>query len=198
MDFNNLQLRLKRLFNALNLRYDQDIKSNIKFSRTVSQGVHTIGFSFEDKDETEITNRIFQMISAIASLKDHLKSEMTRNKKNPKLVEDLIDNSLELSLILDLWNQDKHGYPLKKSNRSNKNPKIVNISRGLITTGGKGSISFEITPEKTNFQKSEGGIAIHIGAEIVDDKGKFIIFLDDLLENAVREIEDFLTKNNIS
>jgi len=193
MDFNDLNSRLKRLSLALDKRYELDIKPQVNISRKVSGDIHEIGFSFGAMEETEMIERIFSVINNIAGLKDHLKNKLESIGKNPKLVESMINGSKALSLVLDLWNQDKHGYPLKKTNRSNLSPQIVNVDQGLVisNSSNKASVSFTITEDSASYASSENA-AIAISGEVVDDSGKFIISVENMFRRAIIDLESFL------
>lgn len=193
MDFNDLDTRLKRLSLALGKRYESDIKSQVKISKKVSGDVYEVGFSFGTMEETEMIERIFGIINNIASLKDHLKNKLESIGRDPKLVENMIDSSKALSLVLDLWNQDKHGYPLKETNRSNLNPQIVNVNQGLVISNSsdKTSVSFTITEDSASYASSENA-AIAISGEVVDGSGKFIISVENMFRQAVIDLESFL------
>jgi len=195
MDFNNLEKRLERLSNALGKRFDPDIKSHTKVIRKTSGRKHMIGVSFDGGfDESELNNRVFGIISAIGGLKDHLKKQMRKVKKDPQLLEEMINNSLELQLILDLWNQDKHGSPLnKKYRRSNKNPKIVNISSGLSLTGGnKGSVTVSFSGNKATLGSVTENMAIKISGDVVDEEGNLIMKTDEMFKTSLDKIEKFV------
>lgn len=193
MDFNDLDSRLKRLNLALDKSYELNIKSQVKISRKVSGDIHEIGFSFGAMEETEMVEKIFNVINNIASLKDHLKNKLESVRKDPTAVEDMINNSKTLSLILDLWNQDKHGYPLKKTNRSNLNPQIINVNQGLVisNSSNKASVSFRITQDSASYTSSENA-AIAISGEVVDGSGKFIISVENMFRQATADLEGFL------
>lgn len=193
MDFNDLNSRLERLSLALDKRYELDIKPQVNISRKVSGDIHEIGFSFGAMEETEMIERIFSVINNVASLKDHLKNKLESIGKDPKLVENMINNSKALSLILDLWNQDKHGYPLKKTNRSKLNPQIVNVDQGLVisNSSNKASVSFTITEDSASYASSENA-AIAISGEVVDGSGKFIISVENMFRQAITGLESFL------
>ncbi len=198
MDFNDLNSRLKRLSLALDKRYELDIKPQVNISRKVSGNIHEVDFSFGAMDETEMIERIFSVINNIAGLKDHLKNKLESIGKNPKLVEDMINGSRTLSLILDLWNQDKHGYPLKKTNRSKLNPQIVNVDQGLVisNSSNKASVSFTITEDNASYSSSENA-AIAISGEVIDGSGKFIISVENMFRQAIVDLENFLKTQSL-
>lgn len=198
MDFNDLDSRLKRLDLALDKRYELDIRPQVNISRKISGDVHEIGFSFGAMGETEMVERIFSVINNIASLKDHLRNKLESIGKDPKLVESVIDDSKALCLVLDLWNQDKHGYPLKKTNRSKLNPQIVNVDQGLVISNSstRASVSFTITENSASYTSSENA-AIAVSGEVVDGSGKFIISVENMFRQAVVDLENFLKTQNL-
>ena len=197
MDFNDLNSRLKRLSVALGKRYELDIKSQVKIARKVTSGKHAVEFSFGTLDETEMIERIFNVINNIAGLKDHIKNKLRSKNKDPKLIENMINNSDVLKLIMDLWNQDKHGYPLTKKNRSKRNPKIININQGLtISRGKKASVSFSITANCASYASSENA-AVVISGEVVDETGSFIISVENMFKQAITDIENFIKSQNL-
>jgi hypothetical protein len=199
MDFNDLNARLKRLGLALGRQYELDIKSNVKVVREVEGNVHKIGFSFGNLNELESTERILNVINNIASLKDHLKNALKKNKKNPQLVEDMIDNSYSWKLLLDLWNQDKHGAPLKKMNRSKKNPKIIDVNQGLVIQrgGSSASVTFEITENEASYSSSQNA-AVAISGSIVDESGNFLISVENMFREALTELELFMKTEGLA
>ena len=110
----------------------------------------------------------------------------------------MINGSRTLSLILDLWNQDKHGYPLKKTNRSKLNPQIVNVDQGLVisNSSNKASVSFTITEDNASYSSSENA-AIAISGEVIDGSGKFIISVENMFRQAIVDLENFLKTQSL-
>jgi hypothetical protein len=116
-----------------------------------------------------------------------------KNGHDSQIVEDEINNSLHLQILIDIVNQEKHGSLLKKP-RSNKNPIITDPSNGFRLASKKSS-STEI-----NFTK-EGNIISHgaspamfIDALIRDDKGQLLFRLDELVETCYTKWHDLAIK----
>lgn len=187
MDYNDFTNRLKRTLASLNARFDDEIAVEVTHKKRIVRNpdntqTSTISFSYKfgNLNEEELINKIFIMLYNLASLKDHLKNNMQKNNFNPQIVEDEINNSLHLQVLIDIVNQEKHGYPLKKSNRSNKNPLVINIKQALqITTRSGANIFFTPTGLKT---KGEAQQQMIINADIVDGEENLLFTLDDLLE----------------
>lgn len=90
-------------------------------------------------------------------------------------------------------NQDKHGYPLTKTNRSNKNPLLKNFKQSLQLLSRFSS--FSIT--KTGEIKTQGSSRITISCDVYDDKGNKICNIDELIENCLHLFEKIIDKNEI-
>lgn len=193
MDFNDLSSRLERIYTSLNERYDYNIDTNIK-SEIITNGRYSkIHTHFGNKNFAELSNTIFGAIGAIADLKDHLV-----NKTSKKSVEDMINMSIELSLILDLNNKDKHGDPLTRTNRSGKNPNLANLCQGL-SPAGRSKTFFTMTYDGQNINPGPraGEFRIVTSADVVDQEGNVIMTLDKMLYGGIAEIEKFLSQHNL-
>jgi hypothetical protein len=199
MDFNDINSRLKRIYSAIGKQTEHDVSSNVKQVFEKSGDEYGVGVVFGKRDETELQNIAFGIINTIASLKDHLKTKIKANGGNPKSVENMINGSIELMLIMDLWNQDKHGYPLTKNNRSKKNPRVVNFTQGLTMSGGtQATVTFKVTPAGINHVSSTENTVIKINAEIVDEHGTLIMPLDKMIDASVIIIENFVSDNKLN
>ena len=60
-------------------------------------------------------NKIFIIFYNLASLKDNIKNCLEKKGLDKNLIEIEINNSLHLQVLIDIVNQEKHGYPLKKT-----------------------------------------------------------------------------------
>lgn len=200
MDFNDIISRLKRLYNAVDKQYEYDIASNVKKIFERSGDKVKVGIVFGNHDEVELNNRIFGIINAIASLKDHLKKKFLELQKNPQDIESMINNSDGLKLIIDLWNQDKHGYPLTRNTRSNRNPKVINIGQGLtFTNSAQASVTFRVNADNDKIDKiqSTDNSVIKIHGDIVDDTGNLIMSLDKMIESSIEKIENLVNQHKL-
>lgn len=206
MDYNNLSERLKKTLNSLNGRFDDDIavylthekkeRINLDNTKTTELSFH---YSFGKDDTETIINRIFIILYNLASLKDHLKNSLQKKGINTHKVEDEINNSLHLQVLIDIINQEKHGYPLKKSNRSNKNPLIVGACQMLemsTAAGVENSVSGSyLTADGIQFF-GDGTQKVKISAEITDGDKNRLFSLDELIETAYEKILSLAQKHN--
>ncbi len=122
MDVNNIESRLRRVYISIGKIIIQDHAKDVSFSHNLgsNQGSTITDINFGPTDEDEQYLRIENVLSALGRLKEHLKNRMTALSLDKKLVEDEIDNNIALQLIADLDNTEKHGYPLRNSDRSKK------------------------------------------------------------------------------
>lgn len=112
MDYNDFSSRLKRTISSLNGRFDEEVAVYVNYSQNENESSFSI-IAGNDDEET-IINKIFIILYNLSSLKDHLKNHLKGKNINPQIIEDEINNSLHLQILIDIVNQEKHGYPLKK------------------------------------------------------------------------------------
>lgn len=181
MIYNDIQARLKSIYASIQQKYEYEdgvvkrMKSEIKEDGSV--------FISLDKDEHDLYNKINIIIFNLANVKDCL----VKNGVNKKILETEINKSLYLQLILDLANQERHGYPLTKTRRSSKDPLIQNVH--LVMT---------VSNRKNNFyvERNDGAavqnIMSVIVADITDSTGNIICRLDELVDNALADWEKII------
>lgn len=193
MDFNDLQLRLERIYTAIGDLTDWEIQKYVKITIVgdVDDPNKTAVISFDNgKSESELTNIVVVTIEHFAKLKDHLKKKLG---SRDQLVEDNINKSFELQLIMDLYNAEKHGYPLQRPDRSHKSPRIQNI-KTVLTIPPQEVIGINTRTREVVVQ---GNCHIKVLAEIVDKNGVFICSLSQLVDTAMREWEHFIRDHNL-
>jgi len=72
------------------------------------------------------------------SLPDHLRRWMKKCGLDPKRVDGIVNGSSVLQVMIDLCNNDKHGYPPRDGGRSGRAPKLEDIQRVLRLATGAG------------------------------------------------------------
>ncbi len=112
----------------MNARFDNDIRknTNVEFIQTdKGTGTRT---TFGKSDENSYLNNIMIILHNLANIKDNLIKSLEAKGKTKqqakRIVEDEINSSLHLQVLIDMVNQEKHGYPLTLHIRSHKNPLI--------------------------------------------------------------------------
>ncbi|MFH2136741.1 MAG: hypothetical protein ABII19_03900 [Patescibacteria group bacterium] len=196
MNYNDIESRLKIIYTSIDQQYSYGVdalnETCTKIDNEADRWKLTISF-YDPSEEPKVLNQINSVISNLANIKDCLKQKLKERGDDPKVIESEIDNSTDLQLILDLANQEKHGYPLTKTRRSQKDPLIKNISRSLTPSN---------KPDNIRVEKSDGSAILNamtsITAEITDYTGNLLCHLDDLVENALNIWEQIIKKYNIT
>jgi len=111
-----------------------------------------------------------------------------------------IENEIELSdhlkLIIDLDNKEKH---CKLNNsRSGKYPYLDEVDRALsvMTNQDIQSSSFSVNPFTGQFE-ANGGVGVTLSAEIKDNNGIIICSLDELIDKSIKDWEKIIKKFNL-
>ena len=186
---NDLSKRVKRIYAALG---DVEITNMKQFTPQLINNGKRIGFSqnfMGGLSDEGLANSINSLIHNIVSLRDNLKSWVARNSLDKRKVDDVFKNSESLKIMMDLWNNDKHGYPPRDAGYSGKSPQIINIhSEMQLSSGNKKGSSVMMTfnaQGKPQISGSGSGNVIITG-DIVDKENKKI---GDFHKIAVEAIE---------
>lgn len=135
--------RINRIYAAIGAIEENDPK---KLRATVIQ-TDKIKAVFQDFrgsfSDDDLSNYAHTVIHNIANLQDHLRRWAAHNGHEKTKVDQIVANSLDLQIIKDLSDNDKHGYPRRDGGYSGKYPQLVNINRvmQLKTQAKKGSTS---------------------------------------------------------
>ena len=148
------------------------------------------GFSDDD-----LSNQAHSVIHNIANLRDHLRRWASHHDQDKNKVDQAIDNCLELQIMKDLSNNDKHGYPPRDGGHSRQCPQVVEINRAMrLQTRAK-------TGSKIGMTIGAGGVPKFIGdgtakavvtGDVVDNDGNRIGDLYDIANKAVEAWETLL------
>jgi len=192
MDYNNVQIRLGKIYSSVGEQFSYGYDALDTTHTEIKDNCISISF-FNPNDEPKVLNQINGVIANLANIKDCLKKKLEHRGDDPKVIENEIDNSLYLQIIIDLSNQEKHGYPLTKTRRSKKDPLIKNVGRALSTSN---------KPDNTRYEKGDGSaimnMMVMIRADITDSDGNILYRLDDLVANALNTWEQIIKKYNIT
>ena len=207
MDYNDISARLKRTLISLNARFDDDIavyttvtKNEKKIDNKTTEFNLKIEYHFGKHDQETLINKIVIILYNLASLKDHIKNSIKNVGGESKIVEDEINESLHLQVLIDIVNQEKHGYPLK-NRRSLKDPLITNIRESYqITVSGSGngqSSSFVFMTQDGFKHVGDGKEQMVIVADITDGDGNLLFSLDELVNTSFYKMEKLINDNNL-
>lgn len=188
ISFNDLELRIGLLYDSINSHFEEFKKPEPIYEESVSENgkkqlTITLGGGItSEKEKRGALNRINSILYNIANLKDNLKDYFKKGLSE-KIIEINIDNSQCLCIVIDLVNQEKHGYPLTKTNRSKLNPKIVNVENSL-------KINMPIAGVFYNVMDGQ----VEVKADIVDFNNNFLFTFEELVRQSIQNWEDFFIK----
>jgi hypothetical protein len=121
--------RVRRIYAAVEAVEETDPKK-LKATVIATDKVRCVFQDFRgDFSDEELYNYAYSVIHNIANLRDHLRKWAAHNGEDKEKVDQVIGQSLELQIIKDLSNNDKHGYPPRYGGHSGKSPKLVKITR---------------------------------------------------------------------
>lgn len=143
----------------------------------------------------ELSNRAHMLIHNIANLRNHLRKWAAHNGKDKKKVDKAFDQSLELQIIEDLSNNDKHRYPSRNGGLSGKCPRLVGINRVMqLKTQAKKGSSIGMTLGVDGAPKffGDGTAKAIITGDVVDNKNNRIGDLHKIATKAVEALEQLL------
>lgn len=200
MDFGDIKLRLERIYSSINKQTDTDINKHLQILFMINHpatGENTFDIKmdcYKQNKEPEIVNILMGTIDNIAKIKDHIINIIESRGENRQIIEDEINNSLDLSIITDLSNEDKHGYPLKKTNRSNLKPHIKNPRTELQLVGKASITTPAIIPGKgiVGDFETEGDVRIIVDADIMNEQNDKIANASVIIENAIKQWEEVI------
>lgn len=214
MDFNDLHARLDRTLSSFDSRFEINLRDNLSAEVNEAETEKSVSLVIGDDTQSEMTNKIFLILYNLAILKDHVANALRKKSLNGNLIETEINNSLHLQILVDLVNQDKHGYPLTKTNRSNKNPILTGINQviefsndrpmPLLESGEPDILKFLSQNEPSvsmNFGGevgSSGNNKTVIRAEISDDKHNLLFSIDELIEECYSKFDSFIKRHSLA
>ena len=195
MNADDINSRIKRLYLALGKNVDDNIAEHIliEHRKTKTGGAVSISFGGKD-DELELEEQVMSVIAHLAKLKDHLKNELELRGFQRSLIEDEINQSESLQLIIDLDNAEKHGTKLHKP-RSDKKPKVINLQHAITQKNSNEPSVFQINPFSGEFKSSNS--VITITGDVVDKNGVRICSISNLITEALETWERFIDKYEI-
>jgi len=186
---------MNRIYSSINLKYDDDVVKNTNITIYDNNKIKGYFINFGRDSDSEKHSKIISILYNISTLKDHLKGALLSKHLDKDIVEDTIDSNLYLQLLIDLVNQDKHGYPLTKTNRSKKNPVLKNFSQNLQL--GKYNEKASLTISKTGKIITQGNSRISITCDVFDENGNKLCSIDELIDNCLKVFEELIHDNSL-
>lgn len=175
----SIRERISRIYAAIGAIEETDpqkLKATVIQTENISAVFQDFRGAFSD---VELSNQAHMVIHNIANLRDNLRRWATQQGQDKAKVDQTVGNCLELQIVLDLSNNDKHGYPPRDGGHSGKSPQLIEINRvmQLWTQAKKGSM-----------------IAMTIGAggvpHFIGDGAARAVVTGDVVDNAKNRIGD--------
>jgi len=146
-------------------------------------------------NDAELSNLAHTLIYNIANLRNHLIKLAVQTGLDKENINEAFKQSLELRIIQDLSDNDKHGYPPRNGGYSKQCPQLVNINRimQLKTQAKKGSI-IGMTSGADGVPKifGDGTAKAIITGDVVDNKNNRIGDFHEIATKAVEAWEQLL------
>lgn len=188
MDDEELSCKLHRIYAAINANEEKDLN---KIKPAIVQNQSFILFHQDFRGglkDPDLSNLAYSLIHNIANLKDILKKWAIANNRDKAKIEQAVNRSFDLQIIIDLSNNDKHGYPPRDGGYSGKSPNLVEINRVLqLKAGGNAGNYITVkSGDKGMLEKSGPGIAkVILTGNIVDKDGNHLGALEDVALEAI-------------
>jgi hypothetical protein len=187
--------RISRIYAAIDSIEEDDphkLKATVIQTEEIKAVIQDFRGDFSDAD---LSNLVHSVIHNIANLRDHLRRWASHHDQNNNKVEQAIDSCPELQMIIDLSNNDKHGYPPRDGGRSGQCPQLLAINRvmRLHTRAEKGS-GIGITIDSNGVPRfiGDGTARAVITGDVADNEGNRIGDLYDTVDKAVEAWETLL------
>lgn len=192
----DLKQRIQRLYAAVNQTVEEDL-TKLPAKVAVRNKTFTVFQDFSGgKSRAQLENELQTIVALVAGLEYHLQRWASHNGKSTEYVSHTFRASRSLQIVHDLWNVEKHGYPMPHGrDRSKIAPRLVDISSvmRLSTLPKKGSwITMRMGKRGTPVTSGDGTARAVVTAEVVDRYGSKVGDVDELLSAAVHEIEKIL------
>ena len=187
--------RMWRIYSSVGAAEETD-RNKFEANAFIIDGCKVIWQDFlGGSTEEELSNLVHTLIHNIANLPNHLKQWAKRNGKDETRLKKVLDQSIELQIIIDLSNNDKHGYPPRAGGKSKKSPQLVSVNRVMeLKTQAKKNSNVGMTlgtDGKPNIYGDGSGKVI-INGDVIDKEGNRIGNLYEIERKAVETLEQIM------
>jgi hypothetical protein len=187
--------RIRRIYSSIGAAEETDM-NNLKPIVITMDEIKAVFQNFRGNlTNAELSNRVHMLIHNIANLHNHLRKWAVQNGMSKEKIDEVFAKSLELRIIKDLSDNDKHGYPPRNGGYSKKYPQLVNINRVMqLKTQAKKNSTIGMTLGTSGAPKSlgDGTAKAIITGDIVDNKNKHIGDLHVIVTKAIEVWEQLL------
>jgi hypothetical protein len=189
-DASDVDSRLARIYAAI----DQTIETDMSgFAPKVEQIGNRISVTQDfmgGRTTAEIENLAHSSIQNIASFPDHLRRWCRQNGVAPSAIDEIYEGSFDLKVIVDLNNNDKHGWPPRDGGKTGIAPQLaegIETVMQMSTPPGGGFVGF------VGFQPvGDPGVThkVLITGNVSDREGKALGMLHDFQTRALDACEE--------
>lgn len=196
---NPLNERIRRIYAAIGEAFTTDPNEFKSVTFHVGGDTFATRMDFRAGLSTEqLQNIVFTAVHNTANLRDHMKRWARQNGKDPNIVDDVVEASFEMKVIIDLSNRDKHGGPPRDGGLSGLSPDLTGFRRALILPKveegqEKPSVTVSLFGDGPEVQ-FQSGAHVLTNADIVDASGKTLGDAMSFIEVAVSHLEQTLSK----
>ena len=180
--------RLGRLHAAVGQTIDTNLEN---FPATLGQSSKA-RFVYQDfrggQSDEELEIILQSLIANIASLFGHLRHWARSTARGVDNVDEAFNRSLDLRIIMDLWNSDKHPGESRKGGYSKKRPKLANISSVMKMTAraGQGATVMTLGVAGKPVCNVPGASRVVVTADVLDERGNNLGEINDMAERAIQ------------
>lgn len=185
--------RIKRVYSAIGetIKTDfTDIKQETVKTNTGYACV--IDFKGGYTDE-QISNFAHMAISNVANLRNHIERWLRQNGKDESTFNRSIADSPNVKAIIDLNNNEKHGYPPRDKGLTKKSIKLNKITRSLQVRPAPAGVAFPATPDGNPIKINQGIAQLVVTGQIVDGDNNHYGDLHKCLLSAISEFETIIS-----
>jgi hypothetical protein len=196
MELGDIKNKIKRVYLSIEKISNNNIERDINREIIVDGNNTAIKITWEKEGGLESLNEIVPIIANLANLKDYIKETYTLAGGDKQLIEDEIESSKYLKLIIDLDNREKHCHPQKS--RSKEYPYLDEVGKSFTIKGSDkngGFSTFSVTPN-SQFN-TDCNLAVVLRAKIKNQEGLLICDFDELINGAIKEWECIIDKYNL-
>lgn len=173
----DLMGRIARIYAAIGEAATTDPSEFTPVTRRIEGNLYETSVRFDGGMSNEqMQNAVYSAIHNVANLRDHLKKWARQNGKSTDVVDQAVEGSLKLKVIIDLSNRDKHGGPPRDGGLSGMSPDLVRFHRGLTAIHQGANVTaatIDYFGEAPQVQFGEGA-AVVTSADVIDASGMVI------------------------
>lgn len=192
-----LQTRIQRLYAALSSLTEQPASRTLV--NQTDEGIPVFRLELPPGNCThfEMMNFVQTAIGLLAHFPEHLKRAIRANRRDPSFIDPYIDGSVELRVLIDLANTEKHGPNKRDKGRSGFDPQLGRVKPMLQLTVSSVGSSASISSSSGLKAVGDGEAARTIDGDILDKDGAYKLRLRQTLDTATNVLGAMLKEADV-